>query len=156
MQKFHGVTSLALVLIATVIAAVAMFQTSWLWGIGYIVIWVGGGAAIIYSFCTKCPCRTHCGHVFPGKLTQFFPSRLTGPYTFLELAVTILVVLLWIGLPQPWLWQSTGLFVAFWVLYAIAGVQIRMVVCPACNNVHCPARIRFAKDAKVVTFLVTT
>ena len=44
-----------------------------------------------------------------------------------------------IGLPQPWLWRYGWLFAAYWVLTAVALVQIRAVVCRACENYYCPA-----------------
>lgn len=138
--QFYGITSLGLILIATAIAAVAMFRTSWVLGTVYLVVCATAPAAIVYAYCAKCPCRTHCGHVFPGKLAVAFPNRQTGPYTRAELAVVVLALLLLMGLPQAWLWQYTGLFVAYWVLNAVGLVQILLFVCRTCDNVYCPLR----------------
>jgi hypothetical protein len=138
-ERFHGITSIGLVLIATIIAAAAMFQTSWVLGIVYLVICVAAPGAIIYAYCAKCPCQAHCGHVFPGKVAMAF-DRQPGPYTTAELAVLALALLSLIGLPQFWLWRYTGLFVAYWALNAVAFAQIRLVVCRACDNVYCPLR----------------
>jgi hypothetical protein len=136
--KFHGITSIGLVLGATIIAAAAMFQTSGGLGVVYLVICVAAPASILYAYCAKCPAKTHCGHVFPGKLVVAFTNRQPGPYTKTEMAVLGLALLLLIGLPQIWLWQYTTLFVVYWVLTAVAILQIRTVVCRACNNVYCP------------------
>ena len=138
--QFHGITSLGLMLVASAIATVAMFQTSWMLGAVYLVVCVAAPVVILYAYCAKCPCRTHCGHVFPGKAAMVFKSRQAGPYTTTELAVVGLALLLWIGLPQVWLWQYTEMFVTYWVLSAIAIAEIRAVVCPACENVYCPVR----------------
>lgn len=144
--KFHGVTSLSLVLVTTVIAAVAMFQTSWMLGIVYLVVCVIAPVSILYAYCAKCPCRAHCGHVIPGKLVAALVNRQPGPYTKAEIAVVGVGLLLLMGLPQIWLWRYTGLFVAFWALTAVALVQIRAVVCRACDNVYCPARVRKSSE----------
>ncbi len=119
-----------------------MFQTSLGLGVVYLVICVAAPAVIIYAFCAKCPCQTHCSHVFPGKLAAALTNRPAGPYTKTELAAVGLALLLLMGLPQLWLWQYRGLFVAFWLLNAVAMIQIRSVVCRACDNVYCPAKSR--------------
>ena len=135
--RFHGVTSLGLILVATIIAALAMFQTSWALGGVYVVICVAAPLAVIYAYCAKCPCKGHCGHVFPGKIALSF-NRQPGPYTPTELSVLVLALFLWLGLPQIWLWRYIELFVAFWLLNAVALTQIRTIVCRTCNNVYCP------------------
>ncbi|MCK4858342.1 MAG: hypothetical protein KAT58_10265 [candidate division Zixibacteria bacterium] len=139
MTKFHGVTSLGLAAVATVIAAIAIFQTSWVFGIVYLVICAAAPGAILYAYCAKCPCKEHCAHVFPGKAAMAF-DRKPGPYTTTEMAVLVLALLLLIGLPQFWLWRYTGWFIAFWALSGIALVQVRAVVCRTCDNVYCPLR----------------
>lgn len=140
--QLHGITSLGLVLATIILAAVVMFQVSWALGVVYLVICVVASLAILYAYCAKCPCRIHCGHVFPGKTAMVFKNRPPGPYTTVELAITGLALLLLIGLPQAWLFQYTGPFIAFWVMTAIAVIQIRTVVCRACDNIHCPAKSR--------------
>ncbi len=138
--QFHGLTSLGLILVAVIIAAAAMFKTSLGLGVVYLVICAAAPAVIIYAFCAKCPCQTHCGHVFPGKLAATFTNRAPAPYTKTELAALGLALLLLMGLPQFWLWQYISSFVAFWLLNAVAMIQVRSVVCRACDNVYCPAK----------------
>jgi hypothetical protein len=119
-----------------------MFESSAWMGIGYLLICGISPLTILYAFCAKCPCQAHCGHVFPGRVAKVFKQRPAGPYTTGEVTMTGLVLLLLMGLPQFWLWQSPWLLAAFWGLYAIAVVQIRTVVCRACDNVYCPAKSR--------------
>jgi hypothetical protein len=140
--QIHGITSLSFVGIATLIAAVMMFQVSLFLGGAYLLVCIIAPPVILYAFCVKCPCQAHCGHVFPGRAARVFKQRPAGPYTAGEVTMTGMMLLLLVGLPQFWLWQSPWLLVAFWGLYAVALVQIRAVVCRACTNSYCPAKSR--------------
>ena len=140
-QQFHGITSLGLTFIANIIAVVAMFLTSWMLGVVYLAVMVIAPQAILRTYCAKCPCKAHCGHVFPGKAALAFQKE-PGPYTPTELAILGITLLLLFGLPQFWLWQYPVLFVVFWVLSAIAFIQIRAFVCRTCDNVYCPIRVK--------------
>lgn len=107
----------------------------------YVAIALVSTLAILYAWCAKCPCRSHCGHVLPGKIAAIFKSRPSGPYAPLEFAIAGLALLLLLGLPQIWLWQNMGLFIAFWAMFAVAVTQIRLIVCRACDNTYCPANV---------------
>jgi hypothetical protein len=141
-SRFHGITSIGLLLVAIAIAVVVMFRTSLVLGVVYLVVCAVAPGAVLYAYCARCPCQTNCGHVFPGKLAAALTNRQPGPYTKVELAATGLALLLLLGLPQVWLWRYTGLFAAFWVLNAIALVQVRAAVCRDCDNAYCPANPR--------------
>ncbi len=138
-RQFHGVTSAGFVAIAIIIAAVAMFQASLTLGVVYLAICALGAGAIIYTYCAKCPCKANCAHVLPGKMALIF-DRQPGPYTPTEVSVLVLAGLLLVGLPQFWLWRHTGMFIAHWMLIAVALVQVRTVVCRGCDNVYCPLK----------------
>jgi hypothetical protein len=139
--RFHGVTSIGLVGIAIVIAAVVMFQASWMLGALYLVGCLIAPLGIVYAFCAKCPCRGHCAHVVFGKLAIALTNRQPGPYSRGEVAV-VAVALVWLlGLPQAWLWRYPTWLIVFWVLNAIAVLQIRLAVCRSCENVHCPMKV---------------
>jgi hypothetical protein len=138
-KRYHGVTSLALMALATVIAAVVMFQTSWVLGVVYLVVCVAASGTVVYAYCAKCPCKARCAHVLPGKAALAF-ERQPGPYTRTELLALLVAFLLLMGLPQLWLWRYSGLFVAYWSWSAIALVEVRANVCRSCDNVHCPLR----------------
>ena len=140
--QFHGISSLGLVLAAITLAAVGIFQISWVVGVVYLVSCAVASLTILYVYCAKCPCPMHCGHVFPGKIVLYFKSRTPGTYKNAELIVTGLALTLLIGFPQAWLWQHPGLLIAFWLMVAIAVIQIRTVVCRICDNIYCPAKSR--------------
>ena len=140
--RFHGVTSLGLVLVALGIAAVAAFQVSWVLGSAHLLLCAGSVLAILYAYWAKCPSRQDCGHVLPGRAAMWLKPRRPGPYTAVESGAVILALMLLIGLPQTWLCQNLWLFMAFWGLTTVAALQIRTVVCHACKNVYCPLRVR--------------
>jgi hypothetical protein len=138
--RFHGVVSIGLVLVAVIIAVATGFQLSAVLGLVYLLGCALAPLGIVYAFCAKCPCRTHCAHVIFGKLAVALTNRRPGPYSPAEIAVVGLALLWLLGLPQIWLWRSLGWFVAFWVLNVVAVLQIRLVVCRGCGNVYCPMR----------------
>lgn len=138
--RFHGVVSIGLIGVAIVIAAVVMFRASWELGLVYVAGCAVAPLGIVYAYCAKCSCRSKCAHVVFGKLAEAFTDRQPGSYTKAEIAVVVLALLWLLGLPQVWLWRSAGPFAAFWVLNIVAVVQIRLAVCPACDNVYCPLR----------------
>lgn len=142
-KQFHGISSIILVGVSIAIAAVALFMTSWMLGAGYLVLSIAAGQLIIRAYCAKCPCKAHCAHVLPGKVAMNI-SRTPGPYTPAEMAILGISLLVLMGFPQYWLWQHTGFFIAFWALNAIAVIQIRKVVCKACNNIYCPLKEKAA------------
>lgn len=139
-RTFHGITSIGLVIVAVVVAAVGVFDRSWVWGFVYLAGCVVAPAVIVYAFCAKCPCRTRCAHVLFGKLAVAFTDRRPGPYSGIELAVVGTALVWLLGFPQVWLWRNRALFLAFWALNALAVAQIRVAVCPACENAHCPLK----------------
>jgi hypothetical protein len=139
-KRFHGVTSLLWVGIAVTLAAIALFSESVLFGAAYLAICAGGSAVIVYAFCAKCPCKAHCGHVFPGKAAMRI-QRAPGPYTAAEIGALGIALALILGLPQIWLWEYPALFIVFWALVGIGLVQIRVFVCRACQNVYCPLKL---------------
>ena len=144
-KKIHGLTSLGLVLIALVLAARILFQEAVGLGVGYLVLSGSAILVVLYAFCSKCSSRDNCGHVFPGMMARMFKNRKTGPYTKAEFLWTILSLLFIIGFPQVWLWRNLGLLVLFWALILAAVVEIRLAVCRACDNIHCPGNGKFGR-----------
>jgi hypothetical protein len=136
--RFHGLVSIGLVGIAILVAVATVFWTSPVLGIAYVAGCVVAPLGIVYAFCAKCPCRTRCAHVLFGKLAVAFTNRRQGPYTPVEVGVVGLALLWLLGLPQVWLWRTPVWFAVFWVLNGVAVAQIRLAVCPACDNAHCP------------------
>ncbi len=134
----HGVLSLGLFGICVILGAAAMFAQTWLLGVTYLSSCVLAVFSIVYGFCAKCACQDECGHVLPGKLARLF-RREPSPYSALEIATLLLAGLILFGVPQLWLWKQPALFVIFWVMAIIAGIDIRRCVCTACTNRFCPA-----------------
>jgi hypothetical protein len=138
--RFHGVVSIGLVGLAILLAVVVVLPSSPVLGVVYLAGCMVALLGIVYAYCAKCPCRVHCAHLVFGKLASALTDRQSGPYTPAEIAVVGLALLWLLGLPQIWLWRSLGVFIAFWVLSAVAVFQIRLVVCRGCENVYCPMR----------------
>ena len=129
-KQFHGITSLGLIGVGTVIAAVAMFKASWVLGVVYLGVCLMASLTIPRVYCAKCPCKAHCAHVFPGKAAMAF-HREPGSYTATELAILVVALLALIGFPQLWLWRYPGWFLVYWALTGVALLQVRLVVCRA-------------------------
>jgi hypothetical protein len=138
-RQIHGILSLLIIFAAVLTATLAIVQSSVLWTILYIVGIFLSCLVLIYSFCTKCPCRkTDCGHVIPGKLTRFFPSRPEGPYTLMDKTGVVVPIVFMVVFPQYWLLAHPGYFYLFAALSLIAAADIQFFVCKGCNNRFCP------------------
>jgi hypothetical protein len=139
-RQTHGILSLLIMVAAVLTGTFAITQSSSvIWAALYLVGTLLSGLVIIYSFCTKCPCRnTSCGHVIPGKLTRLFPRRHGGRYAYSDMAgVTVPLVFL-IVFPQYWLLSNPPLFILFAALCLIAAADIQFFVCKGCTNHFCP------------------
>jgi len=138
-RKQHGVLSLAIMLLAIVIAIIFISRQSLSLAAIYLVASIISMAVIIYSFCSKCPCRKHeCGHVLLGWLTRFFPDRKEEKYTVLDLSGVLIPLLFIIVFPQFWIKSSIPVLVAFWGLLILTGLEISTRVCRGCGNKYCP------------------
>lgn len=138
MSKFHGVFSLILFFIALAIGIYSIAISNFAYGLSYLAIIVLGFVAIAGIFCSKCTCAPYnCSHVLIGYLTLLFPKRKSSVYSILDYLITIIFVALILAIPQYWLWFNKALFAAFWILLAIAGIEIYLFVCKACGNKLC-------------------
>ena len=82
MKRQHGVWSLILTLLPVTLGAISIAQYSKFMALMYVILSLISLMIIVYSFCSKCPCRQHgCGHVLPGKLTKLLTERAEGSYT---------------------------------------------------------------------------
>ena len=139
-RETHGIISLGLAAIALAAAAQSMFQQSSILGIIYMFLAVLSVPVILYAFCAKCPDRERCGHVVPGRSAKVFKTRKRDPYTASDLFLTVASLAVLFLLPQIWLWRHPVAFGAFWILMALAAVDIRGNVCRGCGNEFCPGR----------------
>ena len=139
--RLHGIVSIGLVGLAVIIAVLTGFQVSLGLGVVYLAGCVIAPLGIVYAFCAKCACRHGCAHIVFGKLAMALTKRQEGPYAKAEVAVVVVLLLWLLGFPQIWLWRTPVWLVLFSLLNAIAVLEIRATVCPACENVHCPMRV---------------
>lgn len=138
-RSHHGILSLFLLLMAIVIGALSIFKSSVLLTIAYLGASMILFTIVIYSYCSKCPCRLHsCAHILPGKLTKFLPSRKVGQYITLDFLGVIIPLVIIFAFPQLWLIKNLGLLIVFWALVIVALVEIRFSVCKGCGNQYCP------------------
>jgi hypothetical protein len=138
-RQTHGILSILIMSAAVLTATFVILQSSAIWAVLYLVGILLSCLVIVYSFCTKCPCRkTGCGHVIPGKITRFFPPRAEGPYTLRDLAGVVVPLVFMIVFPQYWLLSRPVYFIVFAALCLVAAADIQFFVCKECSNRHCP------------------
>ena len=141
--KFHGVFSLTLLVVAFIIAFIAIFMQSATTAVIYLLFLVSSALIITYLFCAKCPCRLNsCGHILPGLLTRVLPKREEGKYTLPELAAVAIAMGTPVLIAQRWLWEERNLFIAFWALVIVGGLEAILFVCKACDNKYCPVNTK--------------
>jgi hypothetical protein len=135
----HGFLSVILFFSAIGVALTILFLSTTSVGIIYSCIVVIGSGGILFSFCTKCPCRDHhCSHVILGPLSKILPNRQTTPYSngdILGLIGSFLIILVF---PQMWIWKYPFWGILFWALTIAAVADILNSVCPQCKNIRCP------------------
>lgn len=126
-----------------IVGLYAVITASFNAGILYAVLLLVLPVIIIYSFCTKCSCKSEgCGHVMPGKIAGLMPDKSGQKYTGCDMAGVIIPFLILVIFPQPWLYTNTLLPIIFWVVLAASLAYIRLYVCIGCENTECP----FCKD----------
>jgi hypothetical protein len=133
----HGIISMILFFAAITLGIIAMSSESILCTIFYLVFLLIGFISVIFSYCTKCAGRFHCGHIIIGKIAQRFPRRKQTQYTkwdYIGVIIPLLIILLF---PQPFLFKIKWMFIFFWILTIIAVFQIKLFVCTKCKNSQC-------------------
>ena len=138
-NRLHGIISLLLILTAVGYGAREISYDSGGWAAAYLILTALLIPAVIYSYCAKCPCREHsCGHILPGLITKYLPQREQSPYNKYEYAVVGVSFGLMICIPLLWLADRGESVVVYAALYAASFAEIRLWVCPACENKNCP------------------
>ncbi len=139
MNRFHGVTSLFLICasIGIVFFGIYRFSSGFAWA--YALVVGAGMVLLLFSYCAKCPCRDgKCSHVLPGLATRLLPKRKTASYTTIDytgLIIPLTVIFLY---PQYWLIKTPSLLAAFWIIAAVAIIEISTCICTKCENTNCP------------------
>ena len=62
-----------------------------------------------------------------------------GPYTFLELAVVALAMLVWVAFPVYWLYLHHGLLAIYIVSLVVFVATMKRYECGRCIHFDCPA-----------------
>lgn len=138
-DRFHGVFSLLLVILSIMGGLLCILNESFVMGLSYSAVIILSIPILLYSFCAKCVCRSDsCRHVFPGKLSQLFPQRKQGHYTFWDIFQTLITLSALLLFPQYWLWQNKSFLIIFWISFLIALADILFFVCRGCKNEICP------------------
>jgi hypothetical protein len=131
--------SLMLMCISVIIGIIAISFTNKLLTVIYVAITIVSFGGVLYFYCLKCPSKDNCcGHVLPGKLAVLFPKRKSEKYSSFDILATLIALALIIVFPQYWLWKYKILFFVFWLIFAIATLEILLFVCKECKNEKCP------------------
>lgn len=137
-HKFHGVFSLLLFVLALAVALTTLWRQSVWLGLLYLAITGFAAYGILFAYCCKCSVRLdNCSHVFPGWFTRLMPQRKQGPYSFGDIAWTVLFLAVMVLFPQYWLLQNLTAMILFWLLAIVALVEILLFVCRKCKNTGC-------------------
>jgi hypothetical protein len=137
-NKFLGIITLIIAGIAIIASWIVLIIEILPIGIFYGVCMAGGGLLILYSYCSKCPAaRNGCAHYFPGKIIRYLPQRKAGSYTKTDLAGIFFGIFILIGIPQPWIFEHTFLFLVYWMSLAVSLILIRWKLCLVCTNAYC-------------------
>ncbi len=133
----HGIISLFFTAAALLLGIFAISAGNLIYGIVYVVILITGFLVVIYSYCTKCSGRFNCGHVIFGKIAQRMPKRKSSSYSNLDFLGVMIPLILMMVIPQFWLWKTTWMFAAFWILMIVSVLEINRYVCSRCANSKC-------------------
>ena len=104
----------------------------------YMVVCFAALSVVAASYCSKCRCRNNCNHWIIGKLSVLFSKPKDGAYTMSDLFIkTLFPLALIIAFPQYWLIKSLVLFITYWAVSLVAGIEIYFFVCNKCLNAKC-------------------
>lgn len=143
-NKIHGVFSLIIASTAILISAYFISKSSIALGTAFIILCGIIAVAILRLFCAKCPSRNNCGHVLPGlALKKLFKNVKPGPYSFVDISIFLFSVAIVVIIPQFWLYKNMPVFIVYWAMIIIAGIDIKFAVCTQCENGFCPSNRKF-------------
>ncbi len=123
------------------VGAVAIYRGDPRAALAYLAFVAVGGLVVMYdSLCVYCPYpfkHSDC-LFFPYPLVASVTTFRTGPIPWFRNALTALVFLGMVAIPQYWLWGQWGLFAAFWLLAVAGGLVIPQRFCRHCRHHRCP------------------
>ncbi len=137
---FHRRLSLLLMVFIAALGLYAVVTSSLLSAVLYLSVCLICLAAILYFFCSKCPCRAAgYTHFLFGPAAEKIFSRKQSPYSHTDLLLTGAGFLGIIAFPQYWLFSEHTLLAIYWVCVALTFWEIKAYVCKVCGNELCPA-----------------
>jgi len=126
------------------IGAVAIYHSNPPVAIGYLVFVGLGGLVVMYdSLCVYCPYpykHSDC-LFFPYQLVASVTTLRTTPITWSRKALSALVFMGIVAIPQYWLWGRWSLFAAFWTLTVAGGITVALRFCRYCRHRRCPMNL---------------
>ena len=138
--KVPGLISIFVMFMALGIADYELFTGSLLLGAVYMLCIPLVFLNTLYHYCSQCPHADHntCRHVIFGPIVaKLFKPEAPAPYKPAQILGALIPLAALVIFPQAWLWQNTPLFVLFWVFMMLAGMIVRVGVCPRCENSNC-------------------
>ena len=126
------------------IGVLAIYRSDPLVATGYLLFVALGGLVVMYdSLCVYCP------YPFKHSDCLFFPYQLVASVTTLRTtsipwfrkALSALVFMGIVAIPQYWLWGQWSLFGAFWALIVVGGIVVPLRFCRRCRHRRCPMNL---------------
>ncbi|MCK5128313.1 MAG: hypothetical protein KAQ68_00565 [Clostridiales bacterium] len=135
----HGRISISIVFIALIIGLVALIKYSVVLAIVYAVILFATPFIIGYGYCSHCVSNgSKCPHGIMGKFGSVFNNGMITHYTLKNYMSVIIPLIALVAMAQFGLFKNIPLLISYWVLFGISIVEIRLYVCPQCENEKCP------------------
>ncbi len=130
-----------LISVPLIVAGIAIFKSSVIWLVLYIILTICLIMVVYRFYCTHCP------HYIQGKKTtkcmffwgvpKFFKSR-QGPLSLFEKAISIIAPTILILFPVYWLILQPALFIIYILSFLVLGATIRRNECCRCVYFYCP------------------
>jgi hypothetical protein len=145
--SIHGYISVALFFAALLFGFYAVLIFSPVVAAIYLLLSFAAFSIVAAFYCSKCKCRKNCNHWIIGKLSVLLSKPKEGDYTKSDLFLkTLFPLAIMIAFPQFWLIKSFSLFIIYWALSFVAGIEIYAFVCNKCLNAKCSmCRNKFSK-----------
>ncbi len=137
MKINHGIVSIILISVALAIGFFAIYQSSVLFSLGFVAVILTAVLILSVTYCAKCQVRNNCNHYIFGKVSEFLSKPNPEEYNLTDNLITAVFVGVVVIYPQFWLIENTPLFVAYWSLIAITGIDVLFFVCNKCKNKKC-------------------
>lgn len=128
------------------IGTVTIFFQSIQFALLYLAVAVAGIAFVLFSFCSKCPCRDNaCRHIVFGPVAGKLFKRPEEPYSFPDIVLTTIGIAFIAMYPQFRLVKMPLLMIAFLVASIVLVVEIITNICKTCDNIFCPGYVKGKK-----------